>query len=368
MGSSVNIPTIKHTDPSAVETAVSVLKNGGLIIYPTETCYGIGVDATNPKAVNKLLTYKARREGKPISIAVSDKDMAQTYVVTNETAENLYENFLPGPLTVVSQGTGTVAPGIESEYGTLGVRIPDYPLILDIITKLGHPITATSANVSYKPRPYSIDALLSDLPEKQKKLIDLIIDAGELPNREVSTVVDTTLNSMNLIREGQIDFDTRSKNLMEAHTLSPEETKAFGSMVMLKHMDILRVRPLILALGGELGAGKTQFTKGIAKQLGIQSTVKSPTYTLIHEYPYSRGAAAGMLIHIDTWRIGSKKEFLDLTIPQYLTTGNVVVIEWADKFFQILPELARENNANLRIVRFERISDGERVITIEETL
>ena len=129
-----------------IKEAVSVLEDGGLIIFPTETMYGIGADATNQKAINKLLTYKARREGKPLSIAVNSTEMAKKYVKINKTAKNLYENFLPGPLTVVSKGLGKVASGVESETGTLGVRIPDYKLVLEIISKFKKPITATSAN------------------------------------------------------------------------------------------------------------------------------------------------------------------------------------------------------------------------------
>lgn len=368
MGSSVNIPTIERTNPLSVEKAAAILRSGGLIIYPTETCYGLGVDATRPAAVKKLLQYKSRREGKPVSIAVSDKNMARAYVIINKTAKNLYDNFLPGPLTVVSEGKGNVAPGIESEYGTLGVRIPDFPLIHDIITELGKPITATSANVSYKPRPYSVDALLSNLPDKQKKLIDLIIDAGTLPEREVSTVVDTTLNSINLMREGQIQFKTQAENLMHAHTTSPEKTQSFGSIVMLKHLDTLRNKPLILALVGELGAGKTQFTKGIARQLGITATIKSPTFTITQEYPYSRGASIGKLIHIDAWRINGQNEFNALSISKNIRTGNVIVIEWADKFFPLLQRIAQGNNAQLLIVRLEHFSENERDITIEQTL
>ncbi|MDP4030857.1 MAG: Sua5/YciO/YrdC/YwlC family protein, partial [Patescibacteria group bacterium] len=95
--------------------AAKVLRAGGLIIYPTETCYGAGVDATNQAAVDKLLRYKTRREGRPLSVAVSDKTMASKYVKLNTSAINLYKNFLPGPLTVVSAGRHKLAKGVESE-------------------------------------------------------------------------------------------------------------------------------------------------------------------------------------------------------------------------------------------------------------
>ena len=110
----------------AVDAAVKVLDEGGLIIYPTETLYGIGADATNPEAIKKLTEYKDSPFGKPYSVAVTDQKMAEEYVELNNTAKNLYKEFLPGPLTVISKGKHKVAKGVESEEGTLGIRIPSY--------------------------------------------------------------------------------------------------------------------------------------------------------------------------------------------------------------------------------------------------
>ncbi|NMB82327.1 MAG: threonylcarbamoyl-AMP synthase, partial [Ignavibacteria bacterium] len=146
---------IVKLDKNVVNEVVSVLKSGGLVIYPTETLYGIAADPTNPDAIKKLTTYKNRPLGKPYSIAVTDIDMASKYVELNTTAVNLYKRFLPGPLTVISKGKHKLAPGVESEDGSLGVRVPDYQLVSEIINKFGKPITATSANASYKKRPYS---------------------------------------------------------------------------------------------------------------------------------------------------------------------------------------------------------------------
>src|SRR5689334_9720203 len=86
----------------AITKAVEVLKAGGTVIYPTETCYGIGVDATNQVAVDKVYDYKGFRGQKPFSMAVTTKEMAAKYVEINDIADNLYKNYLPGPVTVVS--------------------------------------------------------------------------------------------------------------------------------------------------------------------------------------------------------------------------------------------------------------------------
>jgi len=348
-----------------IETAVKFLSEDKLVIYPTETCYGAGVDATRITSVKKLLRYKERREGNPISIAVSDKEMASKYAEINETAQNLYENYLPGPITIVSKSTGKVAPGLESEFKTIGIRIPNYPKVLEIIKKFGKPITTTSANVAYRPNPYSIEQLLNDLPQKNKDLIDLIIDGGELPYREASTVVDTTLDNMNILREGKMRFDISGETVLKAKTKNVEETINFGSLIVMKVFDELIDNCVILSLGGDLGTGKTHLAKGIGRQLGVKQIITSPTFNLINEYDYDLLKAKGKLFHIDTWRIKNKKELSSLDIKDFISKGNIIVIEWADKFFGSFEEISSKSNTKCYKVRFKYIGESEREITLE---
>jgi L-threonylcarbamoyladenylate synthase len=256
----------KSNKAEIIKKAVEVLGNGGVVIYPTETCYGIGVDATNQEAVDKVFKYKSRREGKPLSVAVANLEMARKYVDVNEIALNLYNNFLPGPLTVVSKGIGKVANGVESELKTLGIRIPDYDLILQIVDMLGRPVTSTSANASYKKRPYALQDILDNISEKQKNLVDLIIDAGELPKNDPSTVVDTTLNDKQVLRQGGIKLSKKKQIGVE----SPKQTQKFGFDLMKSYMQHLGYKSVVFAMKGELGAGKTEMTKGIASALGVR--------------------------------------------------------------------------------------------------
>ena len=107
--------------------------------------------------------------------------MAGRYVELNSSAKKLYRQFLPGPLTVISKGKHSVAPGVESEVGSLGVRISSFPLVTKIVKSLNRPITATSANEAYMKKPYQISDILDTLSEKKKSLVVLIIDAGRLP-------------------------------------------------------------------------------------------------------------------------------------------------------------------------------------------
>lgn len=326
--------------------AVFALKAGGLVIYPTETCYGAGVDATNQKAVDKLLAYKSRREGRPLSVLVTDKIMASKYVKLNTSAINLYDKFLPGPLTVVSAGRHKLARGVESEMGTLGIRIPDHPIALALVKKLGRPITATSANVSYKPRPYSIKQLFSQISKKQQKIIDYIIDVGTLPRRPVSTIADTTLDDPLIIRQGRIKI-SNSQFLI---TNSPIETANFAKTLCLKHWKDLQTRPLLFLLTGDLGAGKTVFAKGIGEFLQIKQVITSPTFTIEKEYQYNRHGIKGKFLHLDTWRLQNIAELDRLDIAAKLKPKNILAIEWADRAWKSLLNLVKSNHSKIIII------------------
>ena len=317
---------IKESD-KAIPIAIKVLSEGKLIFTATETVYIAVVDATNPKAVEKLVAFKNRPFGKPFSVGVTDIDMARKYVDINKEAEKLYKNFLPGPLTVVSMGKHTVAPGVEAENGTLGIRIPDYPFLLKLIKAFGKPLTTTSANTSYQRRPYKLSHILDNISKKQKGLIDLMIDAGTLPTREPSTVIDTTLDEPTTLRQG--DIKLKDKN--EVLSRSEENTQNVAKELWQKYEDYAGKRAIVYALEGQMGAGKTQFVKGLARAMRIKEIVTSPSYDLISSYS-SPFTAHCSLSHIDTWRMVSPEiEIENLGLKDLITDKSVVAIEWADR-------------------------------------
>jgi len=305
----------------AVNIAVKALQTGELVFMATETVYIAGVDATNERAVKKLVAFKNRPFGKPFSVGVTDTTMAEKYVILNKTARDLYKRFLPGPVTVVSTGTHKVAIGVEAENGTLGIRIPDYDFFQKICKTFGKPITATSANASYQRRPYKLSDILDNISEKQKELIDLMIDAGELPHNEPSTVIDTTLDDEPVIlRQGEIKL--KDKN--EVLSRSEENTQNIAKELWQKYENHSGKRAIIYALEGQMGAGKTQFVKGLAKAMGIGEKITSPSYDLLNSY--------GSLVHIDTWRmIQPDQELKGLNLKNLITDKSVLAIEWADR-------------------------------------
>ncbi len=348
--------------PGVIKETIQLLKNGGLVVYPTETVYGLAVDATKQSAVDKLLAFKSRREGKPLSIAVTDQKMAEQFVEINEQASKLYSRFLPGPYTIISKYKKGLAQGVASEFGSVGVRIPDYSLVLKIVEALNAPITATSANASGKKRPYEISDILNNISNKQKNLIDLVIDAGTLPPNEPSTVIDTTLSTPLTVRSRKNDgFASRLSSKLSLISNSEQETKEIAGKLMLKHWNKIKKESLIVGLSGELGAGKTVFAKGVALFLGINQTISSPTYTYIKEYDYQRHQTQGKLFHLDMWRVEDQETDARLQVPSLIKPNNIILIEWWQQAEQLMTEIKPDI-----IVEFEAPSLNKRSLNITE--
>lgn len=356
----INLSKSKKSE--VIKKTTQVLKQGGLIIYPTETCYGLGADATNPKAVQKVLEFKGERKGKPILIAVSDKKMAQQYVEINKEAKKLYQKFLPGPIAVVSKSKGKVAPGVESPQKTLGIRIPNYPLVLKIIRQFDKPITSTSANPSGKKPPYSLKDVLKYTSKKRLNLVDIFLDAGKLPLNPPSTVVDTTLQEPAVLRQGEIIIpDIPGQNFVSN---SEKETQKIAQIIFRSLQNLLNSHCLVFALQGELGAGKTQFAKGLGKALGIKETINSPTFILMKEYQINQSANSLVryFYHIDTWRMQSPEDLLSLGFEKIIKPGNIIAIEWLQKVRPILEKAAKDKKVRIIWLTIEYLSETKRRI------
>ncbi|OGG69423.1 threonylcarbamoyl-AMP synthase [Candidatus Kaiserbacteria bacterium RIFCSPHIGHO2_12_FULL_53_13] len=207
-----------------VEKASEILHIGGVILYPTDTLYGLGVDALSDAAVAKVYALKGRDERKPIHCIVTNMDMVSEYAKVDDVERRLAARFLPGPLTLILKKREGIETGIARGIDTIGIRIPDYPFCLALAKKFGKPITTTSANRSGQKTGRNVkeileqlsggDAYASLLPARRSlgaggqktaiENIDLVIDAGELPGRLPSTVVDVSGDRPLILREGAI--------------------------------------------------------------------------------------------------------------------------------------------------------------------
>jgi len=316
----------KSSINKAISTAREALSAGKLVIYPTETSYGIAADATNPAAIQALRQYKGNRQNKPFSIIVSSRAMAEEYVSLTPLAAQLYEDSLPGAVTVISTGIpGTVAPGVMSENGSIGIRIPKQDVVLDMVALFGKPVTATSANPSDEKQPYDIAELLKSLTAQQKELVAVIIDAGTLSETLPTTIVDARGQQLKVLRQGEIFFDTSNSFSSD----SPKQTIEQGSEIIRTYKSFWGKYPIILALSGEMGAGKTHFTKGIAHGLGIETLIKSPSYALVHEYTFIAQKRQLPFLHVDAWRLERSADINALGIEEALQQNGIVALEWA---------------------------------------
>ena len=326
-------------EKAKIREILTVLKEGGLVVFPSDTVYGLLVNATSEKAVRKLTQFKNRPTGKPISVFIADFSMLKKQVEMKKQQLRLLQELLPGPFTVVLPSKHKVSPLLESEKGTLGVRIPDYQFITKLVKKFGKPITATSANLDGRSPHYSIRSLLNELPEKKKELIELIVDAGVLPRNKPSTIVDLTATQIKILRKGDIVF--RDKKLYVSE--SAGQTKKIAKYVLKKvgtDRDLSLRKPLIFIIEGELGVGKTVFVKGIGEYLGIKNII-SPTFVVYYEY-ISLYRNIDMLIHVDLYNVQDPEEFSNLGLEKYLKKGNLLCFEWGEKAGEIIDLLKQK--------------------------
>ncbi len=187
---------ISAEEEGVIERAARILSKGGIVVYPTDTLYALGCDATNPEAVKRVFEIKRRSLSKPLPIAVASLEMMQEYCELDEKAEKLARAMLPGALTLLLKKKN-LPDIVTSGSAKVAVRIPANELALKIIAALGKPVVATSANISGKAPPISAEEAMAQLSD-----VDLVIDAGKLAERVPSTIYDPETGEV--LREGKI--------------------------------------------------------------------------------------------------------------------------------------------------------------------
>ena len=184
---------------AAVLKAVNVLKSGGIVVHPTDTCYGIAADITNRAAVEKVYNFKGRDYNKPLSIIVGDFEQFKKYGTWHPLVEEMITKNPKKQFTFVVKRKQTVPSYLNSDFSTIGMQIPKYKLSLAMLKKLGSPLTATSANFSGMPNNYSVEDLLIQL-KSVKNYPDLILDGGRLLRRAPSSVVEVGGKTVKVLR------------------------------------------------------------------------------------------------------------------------------------------------------------------------
>jgi len=209
------MPSVLQIDPEKPDIAlvneiIRILQAGGVIAYPTETFYGLGCDARNADAIEKIYRIKGRSYTSPLPVIAGDMDSALGLIQhIPPEGRILMEAFWPGPLTLVFQASDRVLPRLTARTGKIGLRISSHPLAARIAAALGRAVAATSANLSGAPECISASQVLENLG----KHLDAVIDGGETPGGKGSTIIDMTATPPAPLREGVIPFALVQKSL-----------------------------------------------------------------------------------------------------------------------------------------------------------
>ncbi len=191
---------IDATTKENIIMAAEDLMVGELVVYPTETVYGIAADIFNQKAVKNLYMVKKRPFDMPLSVAVSGKDMVENIAVMTRPVEKLIDAFLPGPLTIITKKDPNVPDIVTSMSQKVGIRIPDNKVALDLIEEFGGPIVATSANLHSHPDSIDIDTAVEDFGDS----VMTYLDNGPCTLGKPSTIVWIMDDKVEVIRQGEI--------------------------------------------------------------------------------------------------------------------------------------------------------------------
>jgi len=188
--------------PRQIRQVVTTIKNGGTIIFPTDTVYGMGADIYDSKAIDKLVRIKGIKK-KDANFSFIFNNLSMLSEFTKPISNNVFrlmKRNLPGPFTFILNANNNIPKIFQSKKKTIGIRIPDNPILMEIIEQLGHPILTTSIYDEDKVVEYTSDPLLIDLSFGDK--VDIVIDGGYGDN-EASTVIDCTGETPEIIRQGK---------------------------------------------------------------------------------------------------------------------------------------------------------------------
>ena len=191
----------ENPQPRLIKQVAECLQRGGVIVYPTDTTYGIGCDIFNKKALKTIFQIKQRDSKKPFSFICSDLGEISQYAQVSNFAFKIMKRHLPGAYTFVLDATKIVPDSVSTKQKTVGIRIPDSSICQAIVRELGHPLVTTSANISGQETPEDPH----EINDQLGKLVDMVIDGGISVN-EASTVISLINDEIEVLRHGSGDI------------------------------------------------------------------------------------------------------------------------------------------------------------------
>lgn len=200
----------ENPDPGIIEEARSVLEAGELVAFPTETFYGLGADASNKRAVERVFNTKKRARTKPLLVIIRRKEqLADLVTEIPESALKLIDTFWPGPLTIIFKARKDLPALLTCGTETVGIRISSHPVAQALSLAFGRPLTATSANISGGKSP----STAQDIYEQMGNEIEMILDGGRTIGTTGSTIIDVSVSPPRLIRDGAVPLSDIKRTL-----------------------------------------------------------------------------------------------------------------------------------------------------------
>ena len=203
---------LKGDFSEAIAETIAVLKSGGVVVYPTDTLYALGANAMDSQSIERVFKIKDRAREKPLPLAVRNVKWAKELAFIYRKEEKILNSVWPGAVTVVLPKRSIVPEVIAAGKSSVALRVPNHPFVDKLLGRFGYPITSTSANISGEESPRKISDII-DMFEGNYYKPDLIIDAGDLPESEPSTILDLTSDKPKILRVGPVKPETLRKLL-----------------------------------------------------------------------------------------------------------------------------------------------------------
>ena len=279
-----------------LQDAAEIIKQGGLVVFPTETVYGLGADATNPYATTKIYQAKGRPSDNPLIIHIADPKDVEGYAMANSTYYYLAQHFMPGPLTVILPSKDFVPKTTRGGLDTVAVRCPENKIARELIRLADVAIAAPSANLSGSPSPTTFEYAFSDMNGR----VDAIIDGGDCDFGLESTIVSINSDdTLTLLRPGKItkeDFESigLKVNIADAVTASLKEGEQAISPGM-KYKHYAPIAPLVL-----LDGTKEQISEYIRQNSEGNNKIAVITYEDDADY------ISNTLSSVDIYKFGAR--------------------------------------------------------------
>lgn len=271
----------KNINEEALDEAAAVIRQGGTVIFPTETVYGLGANALDERSVSRIFKAKGRPSDNPLIVHISNYDML-LYCIgepLSEKAQKLMAFFWPGPLTIIFKKSKAIPEEVTAGLDTVAIRMPDDPIALSLIKKSGVPIAAPSANISGKPSPTAPEHVITDMDNR----VDMILCSKSTRVGLESTVIDISGEIPTVLRPGGVPLEELRKVLGEVEIDRGLEPGKVPKSPGMKYTHYAPKAPMTIVRGNEAQVRNrilklAQMDKDMGSKVGILTVDENKAY------------------------------------------------------------------------------------------